>query len=103
MAIEIRYVVETTEATGFPKIYKIVLQDNVESIRVSPDFGDVQSNAPEVLSNYYTTVKAYITEQLAVLPDSDVMSRESLNIVSNLANCFDDIYQLTPRYPSSEE
>jgi len=102
LAIEIRYVVENTEGLGFPKIYKVVLQDDVESIRVSPDFGDVQANAPEVLSEYYATVKTYIAEQIALLPESEVMSRESLSIVSKIANCFDDIYQLTPRNPSSE-
>lgn len=103
MAIEIRYVVETTDAIGYPKVYKVVTQDGVESIRVSPDFGDVQANAPEVLSEYYATVKAYLAEKIALLPESEVMSRESLSIVSKLANCFDDIYQLTPRDPSLEE
>lgn len=102
LSIEIRYIIETLASANYPKIFKVVLEDGVESFRVSPDLSEVHINDPEALTQYYETIKEFISAKLQELPSSGLITGEALYQVAIAANCLDDVYQSTPRFSTEE-
>ena len=102
LAIEIKYVIETLVDDNYPKIFKVVLEDGVESFRVSPDFSEVNLNDPAALTQYYETIKEFISSRIQGLPSSGLITGEALYQIAIASNCLDDVYQRTPSFPIEE-
>lgn len=102
MAIEIKYVIETSVDDNYPKIFKVVLEDEVESFRISPDLSEVNLNDPTILAQYYETIKEFISSRLQGLPSSGLITGEALYQIAIASNCLDDVYQRTPRFSTEE-
>jgi hypothetical protein len=104
MAIEIKYIIETAEALGinFPKIYKIVLENEVESFRAAPTLTEIASNDPTIVAEYYEIVKEFVASKLNDLPSEGLPTREQMSSVALAANILDDLYQIAPKINLSE-
>lgn len=96
LAIEIRYIIETPAGSGYPKVFKVVLEDGTETFRVSPTLDDVNNNSPDTLVEYYETVKEFAASKLQELPSNGLVPREILQNLAAVSNCLDDLYQKTP-------
>lgn len=103
LAIEIKYVIETSVDGNYPKILKILLQDEVETFRSDPDLYEVSTNDPETLAEYYQTIRDFISSKLEVLSSVGLLSGDDLYQIAIASNCLDDLYQKTPRPPIEEE
>lgn len=103
MAIEIKYIVEPSVEDGYPKVFKVVLEDEIETFRVSPTLTEVHSNAPQALEEYYQAIKDFILSRVEDLPVSGLVSREVLHQIAIASNCLDDLYQKSPMVPPVEE
>lgn len=95
LAIEIKYIIETLEGS-YPRVFKVVIEDGVETFRVSPTLAEVNNNSPETLEQYYETVKEFISSKMQEVPTGGLLSREVLQEIATVSNCLDDLYQKTP-------
>lgn len=103
MAIEIKYIVESLESRGYPSVFKVVLEDGVETFRVSPTLTEIVASTPETLPIYYQAVKDFIISKVSELPSEGLIPRELLHQIAIASNCLDDLYQKSPMIPSIEE
>jgi uncharacterized alpha/beta hydrolase family protein len=103
LAIEIRYIIETSVDGNYPKISKVLLEDGVETFRSDPDLLEVNTKDPDTVVQYYQTIRDFISSKLEVLSSGGLLTGDALYEIAIAANCLDDLYQKTPTLPIEEE
>ena len=103
LAIEIKYVIETSAQGNYPKILKILLEDEIEIFRSDPDLLEVNTKDPDTVVQYYQTIRDFISSKLEVLSSGGLLTGDALYEIAIAANCLDDLYQKTPTLPIEEE